>query len=204
MFNSMYCIMSFNLLTNLLGFYKGNVVNSRVGWVAKTGHIEISSPDPNYLTIACESILNERLTTDFERKELIPYFEEKKTSVILKNGDQEDRVAFKQCKDDNYGLFNQWFKGATMTCVACQLKFINGKLNAARVQEYNTAARDKLTYLLELKNLSKLEQESKPEPNNKDMKYQPLPKKEPNNKDMKYQPLPKKEVKPAMKTDWDF
>jgi hypothetical protein len=147
-----------NLLDNFPGQYKGNVENQflNVGMLVKTGCVDVTSTSFNKLTITTQSAFKEVLSNTFDMKELRPFFNEKKKVIILENDITEERVAFERYVDDDYGFFNKWLGGMSATKTAYQLKFRNGQLFSMRVQQYNTAKPDKLTYLLEISNIKKI------------------------------------------------
>lgn len=182
MFNISSNKMSFNLLDNLAGLYKGYVehVFAKMGHLMKTGRIQIDKTTTN-LTITCRSKFKPELTHKFSIKEITPFFNEKKVSIQLDDGRMEERVAFKRSVDDDYWIFSKWLGGMSQTITAYQLKFIDQKLNAFRVQQYNTSNPSKITYFLEISHLEKKEPETVIDT-----------------------PVTPKPIVSGLKTDWDF
>lgn len=191
------------LLDNLAGMYKGNVehVFANLGYLKKTGYVHIKT-EATSLSISCGSLFKRKLTEKFPMKGIAPFFNEKKEIIKLKDGRTEERVAFINRKDDDW-LF-PWLRGLTQTVTAYQLKFLDSKLNAFRVQQYNTLCPSELNYFLEVSNLIK----EIPKP------VDPVKPPEPKKESKPLEPAkPKKESKPLniitlakspLKTDWDF
>lgn len=158
--NKNHFTMALTLFDNLPGFYKGNVehVFANLGRLMKTGYVHINK-DTTSLSITCGSRFKSETTEKFPIEEITPFFNEKKVSIQLEDGRTEERVAFRKSRDDSYGFYNKWLGGWSQTITAYQLKFIDQKLIAFRVQQYNTNDPSKINYFLEISHLKKWEPE---------------------------------------------
>jgi hypothetical protein len=145
-----------SLIDSFPGVYKGEAALG-IGNLAETGYLKVTKMG-NSLTISCWSDSKQNLIQTFFIDEIAKYFTMKKKSVPLSNGILEERVSFQMYEDDDYFLLNKWSEEViqAQTVWTYQFKFHKKNLVGLRVQEYHTAHKEKLTYLLELRNLNKM------------------------------------------------
>jgi hypothetical protein len=146
-------------LKSLIGEYRGNVNHSflGLGMLAKTGRLKVELDGHDNIRISSWSARVNKLEVSIARDKLEPFFGSKKKEIFeLDNGRIEERVAFIHSVDDDYSFLNRWLGGLTATRYAYQLKFIDGILNAFRIQRYNTSSPKKLDYLLEVSYVEKI------------------------------------------------
>lgn len=145
-------------LTDFYGKYIGNVQRTflGIGNMMKTGCLDVLE-EGEYVKIKCWSKFNPEMEVKVKKRDMEPYFSNKKETIHNDDGSIEERVSFMHYKDDNYGILNTWLGGLTCTIYAYQFKFLNGIFTSFRIQKYNSGNEKKLLYLLEVKDVEKIQ-----------------------------------------------